>query len=65
MYQLVVVMRIFRLDFTLVGEDDITYAKSNLMVEIFPWGEILRYFMSYGIKWSTIFCTCQIFVVDT
>ena len=34
MYLLVVIMRIFRLDFITVGEDDITYTKSNLMIMI-------------------------------
>ena len=34
MYQLVVIIRIFRLDFITVGEDDITCAKSNLMIMI-------------------------------
>ena len=33
-YQFVVITRIFRLDFITVGEDDIIYAKSNLMIMI-------------------------------
>ena len=34
MCQLVVIIRIFRLDFITVGEDDITFAKSNFMIMI-------------------------------
>ena len=34
MCQLVVIIRIFRLDFITVGEDDITYAQSNFMMMI-------------------------------
>ena len=50
MYQPVVIIRIFPLDFITVGEDDITYVKSNLMIMILNWKfEILQELQHYVI----------------